>query len=432
VAQNARARASGVWLPGRPRPEEEEEGEPEEEEEEPEEELESDEEVTEVDPPATTARPVPLAPISFDLESMLVAVAKQHEQHTAGRIRELEAMLGDRERELHSAMQRARGAAANLVYVQNELNSSNDRLHQVEQQLDSKQTQLVLTQEIGAEVSRQLNAMQQAKEQAKAELGLKVAEVNDLTTCSVCLDNAVDSHVRCTQGHPMHMSCMLQAGTNQTTTCCKGICKAELLLPPGLTPFNCANESLTFSGMIQSLRANELVKSIVQESILSHNPGGDAPLATRVCCGAPLPTGFSNCCSIRCSECDSYLCGVCWEEFVSATGERRSQGMQELAEYGPFDAIHKHVKYCFGRRGLHPSEDDNSFNATSDAKRRVVMRGWGERMLSQYFSKRTAYDAQMQEKMLALLHGLTLEQMMDMVGVLGYPVMTMEQVGGGV
>jgi hypothetical protein len=79
---------------------------------------------------------------------------------------------------------------------------------------------------------------------------------------------------------------------------------------------------------------------------------------------------------------------------------------------------------------LHPSEDDDSYNATSDAKRRVVMCGWGERMLSQYFSKRPVYDAHMKERMLALMHGLTLDQMMDLVGVLGYPVMTMEQVGG--
>jgi hypothetical protein len=58
------------------------------------------------------------------------------------------------------------------------------------------------------------------------------------------------------------------------------------------------------------------------------------------------------------------------------------------------------------------------------------MRGWGKRMLSQYFSKRTAYEARNEQTMQAMVDSLTVEQMMDLVGVLGYPAMTIQQVGG--
>jgi hypothetical protein len=226
------------------------------------------------------------------------------------------------------------------------------------------------------------------------------------------------------------MVCLQEAGANLETHCCAEGCTAELRLPPGLTPFNLANESLTLSGMVQSLRSNGIVKSIVRESILTHDPGGDAPLATRVCCRAPLPTSFSECCSIKCDECKTFSCGVCWEEFISFDGNRCSPGMQELAHVGAHNAIHNHVKVCFGNMGLPPDKDDNSFYPSSDAKRRIVMRGWGKRMLSQYFSKRTAYEARNEPTMQAMVDSLTLEQMMDLVGVLGYPVITMQQVGG--
>jgi hypothetical protein len=82
--------------------------------------------------------------------------------------------------------------------------------------------------------------------------------------------------------------------------------------------------------------------------------------------------------------------------------------------------------------GLPRDKDDDTYYASSDAKRRIVMRGWGKRMLSQYFSKRPAYDAQMQPRMQAMVDSLTVDQMMDLVASLGYPVMTMQQVGGGV
>jgi hypothetical protein len=182
--------------------------------------------------------------------------------------------------------------------------------------------------------------------------------------------------------------------------------------------------------MVQSLRSNDIVKSIVRESILAHDPGGDAPLATRVCCGAPLLASFSDCCSIRCEECRTFSCAVCWEEFISFDGDRCSPGMQELAHVGAFNAIHDHAKICFGNMGLPRDKDDNTFYATSDAKRRIVMRGWGKRMLSQFFSKRTAYEARNEPMMQAMVDSLNLEQMMDLVGVLGYPAMTMQQVGG--
>jgi hypothetical protein len=138
--------------------------------------------------------------------------------------------------EIHSAKAQLQTVRQDAEDARKQLRDAQDGNHQL-------LTYIAKVEEAELDAKSELRTLQQAHATTKEQLRLANAEVDDLTTCAVCQDDAMGSPIRCTQGHPTCMVCLQEAGAKLRTHCCAEGCTAELRLPPGLTPFNLANES---------------------------------------------------------------------------------------------------------------------------------------------------------------------------------------------
>lgn len=225
----------------------------------------------------------------------------------------------------------------------------------------------------------------------------------------------------------MHTACLQKAWRHDAgfATCCADGCHDDLRIPSGINLLGATGDTggadaVDMPTYLQHVRTHPVVQQVVAAAVADANASSgssEAPVVTRPCCSMPLNTSFTQCCTLTCTECESLYCGVCFKQFISINGDRRSEGIPAGGDHDTSEVMHAHIRECFRIAGVDPC-----IFAVTDLHHNVIKRGWSACVLSQFLKKRPAFEEVWAPDADALVDNMRTNQRMELIRLLGYAV----------